>query len=83
MDASGRIGVAGGSEARPADHGRLDRAEPLANPARIGEGVSRCVGFWTAGAAVVLCLALGGVPAVGQEASSSGTFELPVEYVHP
>ena len=39
--------------------------------------------LWTAGAAVVLCLALGGVPAVGQEASSSGTFELPVEYVHP
>ncbi len=39
--------------------------------------------LWTAGAAVVLCLALGGVPAVGQEASSSGAFELPVEYVHP
>lgn len=31
----------------------------------------------------MLGLALGGVPVAGQEASSSGTFEIPVEYVHP
>ena len=34
MDTRETILVAGGYDARPADHGRLDRAEPLANPAR-------------------------------------------------
>jgi hypothetical protein len=30
-----RIDTAGGEDARPADHGRQGRAEPLANPARV------------------------------------------------
>ena len=34
VDTRGRIVLAGGSEARPVDRGREDRAEPLANPAR-------------------------------------------------
>jgi hypothetical protein len=33
----------GGRDARPTDHGRLDRAEPLANPARIRKGERACV----------------------------------------
>ena len=43
VDAGERIDVAGGDEARP-DHGRLDRAEPLANPARERSwGNTKCV----------------------------------------
>jgi thiosulfate/3-mercaptopyruvate sulfurtransferase len=39
--------------------------------------------MWAAGAAIVMCVALGGLPVAGQEASSGGTAELAVEYVHP
>ena len=48
--------------------GRLDRAEPLAEPTRDGKGdVMRRM--WAAGAAIVMSLVLGGLPAAGQEAS--------------
>ena len=39
--------------------------------------------LWAAGAAAVLCLALGGLPVVGQETSSSGSAEIPTAYAHP
>ena len=51
-------------------HGRLDRAEPLANPVRVRkEGVlmSRSL---AAAAAMLVCLALGGMPVLAQEAGS-------------
>ena len=35
--------VVGGNDARPDDHGRLDRAEPLANPARVSKRGPSCV----------------------------------------
>ena len=39
--------------------------------------------MWAAVAAIALCLALGGLPVVGQEASSGGSAEVPTAYVHP
>ena len=42
MDARERIREAGGDDARPVDHGRLDRAEPLAEPARVWDRGMTC-----------------------------------------
>jgi thiosulfate/3-mercaptopyruvate sulfurtransferase len=39
--------------------------------------------IWAAGAAIALCLALGGLPVAGQEAPSGGSVEIPAKYVHP
>jgi thiosulfate/3-mercaptopyruvate sulfurtransferase len=39
--------------------------------------------LWAAGAAIVLCLAVGGAQVAAQEAPSSGSTEVPAEYVHP
>jgi thiosulfate/3-mercaptopyruvate sulfurtransferase len=39
--------------------------------------------LWTAAAATALCLALGGLPVVGQEATSDGSAEISAVYVHP
>jgi thiosulfate/3-mercaptopyruvate sulfurtransferase len=39
--------------------------------------------MWAVGAAIVMCLALGGLPVVGQQASSSDSVEFPDAYVHP
>jgi thiosulfate/3-mercaptopyruvate sulfurtransferase len=39
--------------------------------------------MWAAGAAIVMCVALGGQLVAGQEASSGGTAGLSSEYVHP
>jgi len=39
--------------------------------------------IWAAAAAIVSCLALGGLPVAGQEASSGGSVDIPAAYVHP
>ncbi len=55
--------------------GRLGRVEPLANPARMseGDGMRR---LWAAGAAIVMCAVLGGMPVAGQEASPASSADL-------
>ena len=54
-------------------HGRLDRAEPLANPARGTEGEASMRTMWATSAAILLSLALGAVPCLAQVATSDDT----------
>jgi hypothetical protein len=65
------MGVAGGCEARPAYVGRLDRVEPLANPARLATGVPvmRASRYILVGLAVLGLLARQSVGVLSQDPS--------------
>ena len=72
MDARERISAAGGDDARLLDHGRLDRAEPLANPARECWGdVMRTLRLSLVGTVIFALLGWLSVAAVAQTEESA------------
>jgi len=54
------------------DMAALDRAEPLANPARVQKRGDVMRRLWAAGAAIVMCSTLGGAQVAAQGTEASG-----------